>query len=378
MIAIVGAGLGGLMLARILHVNGVETTVYELDASADARTQGGMLDIHEDSGQVALRAAGLYDGFERLVHPGGEAMRIYDRYAVLRHEDKGGSGRPEVHRRDLRNLLLDSLPAGTIRWGAKVTPDLADGAPDGAARLTLADGAPDGAARLTLADGSVVAADLVVGADGAWSKVRPLVSPALPAYEGLSFVELDLIGEHRDAADLIGDGMMFALGNNKGFLAHREPDRLHVYVALRLPEGEAPTGKDALLAEFAGWDERFLDLIRAADGALVPRPIHALPIGHHWPRVPGITLLGDAAHLMSPFAGEGANLALLDAADLAKALLERRDDTEAALTQYEKDLFPRSEEAAAGSAANMDLLFAPDAPSGAVDFFAQLAGDQQT
>jgi 2-polyprenyl-6-methoxyphenol hydroxylase-like FAD-dependent oxidoreductase len=356
MIAIVGAGLSGLMLARILHVNGVESTVFELDGSADARTQGGMLDIHEDSGQIALCAAGLYDGFERLVHPGGEAMRIYDRYAVLRHEDKGEGGRPEVHRRDLRNLLIESLPPGTIRWGSKVT-EVAGG----------------NGGRLTLADGTVVTADLVVGADGAWSKVRPLVSPALPKYEGLSFVELDLIGEHREAADLIGAGMMFALGNNRGFLAHREPDRLHVYVALRLPEGQAPTGKDELLAEFDGWDDRFLDLIRSADGPLVPRPIHALPIGHHWSRVPGVTLLGDAAHLMSPFAGEGANLALLDAADLAAALLEHRGDIEAALTQYEQLLFPRSEEEAAGSAANMDLLFAPDAPDGAVDFFQHLA-----
>ncbi|MGC4939080.1 FAD-dependent oxidoreductase [Kribbella sp. DT2] len=380
-IAIVGAGLSGLMLARILHVNGVEATIYESDASADARTQGGMLDIHDDSGQVALRAAGLYDAFERLVHPGGEAMRIYDRYAVLRYEDKGESGRPEVHRRDLRNLLIDSLPPETIRWGSKVT-EIAAGqsadatGPAGAEDAARAEGAADAegaGGRLTVADGSVVTADLVVGADGAWSKVRPLVSPAMPKYEGLSFVELDLLGEHRDAADLIGDGMMFALGNSRGLLAHREPDRLHVYVALRVAEGAAPTGKDELLAEFAGWDDRLLDLIRSADGALTPRPIHALPIGHQWPRVPGITLLGDAAHLMSPFAGEGANLALLDAADLAAALLAHRDDTEAALTQYEQLLFPRSEESAAGSAANMDLLFAADAPAGAVDFFQHLA-----
>jgi 2-polyprenyl-6-methoxyphenol hydroxylase-like FAD-dependent oxidoreductase len=366
-IAIVGAGLGGLMLARILHVNGVEATIYELDASAEARTQGGMLDIHEDSGQVALRAAGLYDAFERLIHPGGEAMRIYDRQAVLRREDKGGSGRPEVHRRDLRNLLVDSLPPETIHWGSKVT-EVAVG------RSAAADGSDGAVGRLTLADGSVVTADLVVGADGAWSKVRPLVSAALPAYAGLSFVELDLLGEHRDAAELIGGGMMFALGNDRGFLAHREPDRLHVYVALRVPEGAVPTGKDELLAEFTDWDERFRDLIRAADGPLTPRPIYALPVGHQWPRVPGVTLLGDAAHVMSPFAGEGANLALLDAADLAAALLEHRGDTEAALTRYEQLLFPRSEESAAESAANMDLLFAPDAPDGVLDFFGQLAG----
>jgi len=278
-IAIIGAGLGGLTLARVLHVNGIEAAVYELEASPTARTQGGMLDIHEDSGQAALRAAGLYDDFLRIVMPGGEATRIYDQNAVLHHADVS-EGRPEVHRRDLRDLLIGSLPDGVIRWGSKVD-EIVDG-------------------EVRLADASTFTADLLVGADGAWSKVRPLVSDATPTYSGLSFAEVDLVDpdvRHPESAELIGAGLMFALGDGRGFLAHREPDRLHVYVALRA-EAEWSAGditKDALLAGFKDWDDSFLRLIRDADTAPFPRPIHTLPIGHQWKRVPGITLLRGAA-----------------------------------------------------------------------------------
>ncbi|MEU4289454.1 NAD(P)/FAD-dependent oxidoreductase [Kribbella sp. NPDC026596] len=375
-IAIVGAGLGGLTLARVLHVNGIDAAVYELDASPTARTQGGMLDIHEDSGQAALRAAGLYDDFLRIVLPGGEAMKIYDRYAVLHHSDeREDGGRPEVHRRDLRDLLIDSLPGGMIRWGSKVV-DITDGSgpgPDASRAVRLADGSgPRWEVRLD--DGSSFTAELLVGADGAWSKVRPLVSDATPTYAGLSFAELDLLDpdlRHPESAELIGGGLMFALGNGCGFLAHREPDRLHVYAALQTDAAWSADDitRDALLAEFKDWDPRFLRLIHDADTEPFPRAIHSLPIGHQWKRVPGITLLGDAAHLMSPFAGEGANLAMQDGAELAAALLAHPGDTEAALTTYEAALFPRSELSAAESAANLDLCFAPDAPAGLLNFF---------
>ena len=355
-IAIIGAGLGGLTLARVLHVNGIEAAVYELDASPTARTQGGMLDIHEESGQAALRAAELYGEFRRIVMPGGEAMRIYGRDAVLRFADEG-EGRPEVHRRDLRDLMIGSLPDGVIRWHSKVV-EIVD-------------------REVRLADGSTFTADLLVGADGAWSKVRPLVSDATPAYSGLSFAELDLIDpdvRHPESAELIGAGLMFALGDGRGFLAHREPDRLHVYAALRT-EAEWSSGdvtKDALLAEFTDWDDRILRLVRDADATPFARAIHALPIGHQWKRVPGVTLLGDAAHLMSPFAGEGANLAMQDGAELAAALIAHPHDTEAALAAYESDLFPRAEQSAAESAANLDLCFAPDAPTGLLNFFSTI------
>ncbi|WP_231993264.1 NAD(P)/FAD-dependent oxidoreductase [Mitsuaria sp. 7] len=115
-IAIVGAGLGGLMLARVLHVHGIASTVYEAETSPTARTQGGMLDIHDDSGQIALKAARLHDAFVRLIHPGGQASRVLDATGavLLDQPDDGNGGRPEVRRGELRRLLLDSLPADTV------------------------------------------------------------------------------------------------------------------------------------------------------------------------------------------------------------------------------------------------------------------------
>ena len=93
-IAIVGGGLGGLTLARILQVHGISATVYELDATADVRQQGGSLDIHEASGQRALREAGLYEAFRRRTHPEGEATRILDRDGTV-FVDEAGGGRRE-------------------------------------------------------------------------------------------------------------------------------------------------------------------------------------------------------------------------------------------------------------------------------------------
>ncbi|MDI5972854.1 NAD(P)/FAD-dependent oxidoreductase [Streptomyces sp. SL13] len=369
-IAVVGAGLGGLTLARVLHAHGIEAAVFDLDASATARPQGGMLDIHEDSGQVALRAAGLYDEFRALVLPGGEALRVLDRNAVVgrREEDDGDGGRPEVERGQLRDLLLGALPEGTVRWGRKVT---------GARPLG------PGRHEVSLADGTRFTTDLLVGADGAWSRIRPLVSRDVPRYTGMSFVEFDLRDadtRHREAAELIGGGMLFALGAGKGFLAHREPDaRLHVYAALTVPEewssgvgtGDTGAAKAALLEHFADWHPSLRALVADADGALVARPVHALPVGHRWDRTPGVTLLGDAAHLMSPFAGEGANLAMLDGAELALALAAHPDEQEKALAAYEQALFPRGESAAAESAANLVLCFSDTAPQPLLDQFAR-------
>ncbi|MFJ4483572.1 FAD-dependent oxidoreductase [Streptomyces longwoodensis] len=367
-VAIIGAGLGGLTAARVLHVHGVEAAVFEAEASASARTQGGMLDIHEDSGQRALRAAGLYEEFRRIIHPGGQALRLLgpDGTVHVTEEDDATGGRPEVDRGELRDLLLGSLPDGTVRWGRKVT-----------GARTLGDGRHE----VTFADGSALTTDLLIGADGAWSRIRPLVSGARPAYTGVSFVETDLLdaeARHPRSAALVGGGFFLCLGERRGFLAHRESDgSLHIYTALRVDEGwldtvdfgDAAAAKAAVLAHFDGWDEGLRGLVADADGALVPRRIHALPVGHRWDRVPGVTLLGDAAHLMSPFAGEGANLAMLDGAELAEAVAARPDDPEAALAAYEEALFPRSEASAAESAASLETMFGEKGLERMTEFF---------
>lgn len=358
-VTIVGAGLGGLVLARVLHVHGIPVTVHEAEASPTARAQGGLLDIHEENGQPAIAAAGLTEGFRDLILPGREQDRLLDPTGTVlvdspdqaaEHPDRGAGARPEVPRGELRALLLDSLPEGTVRWGNKV-----------AAARPLGEGRHE----ITFADGAALTADLLVGADGAWSRIRPLVSTAVPEYTGTTFVETWLHdGERRHPATAraVGGGSMFAIGDGRWLGAHCErAGTLHAYVALARPRAwfdgldlADPAAVDQVAAEFAGWAPELRALITDSDVTPVLRPLHALPIGHRWPRVPGVTLLGDAAHLAPPD-GEGANLAMQDGAELGRALAEHPDDAEAALAAYEQALFPRSAAAAQAAVAVGEL-----------------------
>jgi len=360
-VTIVGAGLGGLTLARVLFVHGIPATIYEAEPSAEARTQGGQLDIHDYNGQLALEAAGLTGQFRAIIHEGGEATHVIDQNGtvLLDEPDDGTGGRPEVLRGDLRRILLDSLPEGVIQWGRAV-----------AGARPLAGGRHE----LTFADGSAVTTSLLVGADGAWSKIRPLLSDAEPEYVGTTFIETylyDADERHPAAAKAVGGGALFAVAPGQGILGHREPDGvLHAYVALSKPpewiagldsaDPAAVTAKVA--AEFTGWAPELIALITDSDTTPVLRAVNALPIGHRWDRVAGVTLLGDAAHLMSPFAGEGANLAMFDGSELGTAIAAHPGDTETALAQYEQALFPRGAEFAAESDRNHQLMFADDTP----------------
>ncbi|MBB5191172.1 2-polyprenyl-6-methoxyphenol hydroxylase-like FAD-dependent oxidoreductase [Silvimonas terrae] len=359
-IAIIGAGLGGLMLARVLHVHGIAATVYEAEASPAARTQGGLLDIHDFNGQLALKEAGLYAEFLKLIHPGGQASRVFDQGGNLLYadEDDGSGGRPEVRRGELRQILLDALPAQTVQWGHK---------------LASASALGQGRYSLGFTNGSTSTTDLLVGADGAWSRVRPLLSDAQPVYAGLCLIEtwlFDVDQRHQATARMAGGGSMFALAPGKGILTHREPEGvLHAYTVLQKPlDWFATMDQTRIAAEFADWAPALTALITASDTDPVLRPVHELPDNHCWPRMPGVTLLGDAAHLMAP-SGEGANLALLDGAELGKAIAAHRGDMEAALRQYEPALFARSAAAAAQARELQQICYGEHAPQSLVEMF---------
>lgn len=367
-IAIVGAGLGGLVLARVLQRHGIAAAVFEADASADARPQGGMLDIHEHNGQRALRDAGLFDEFLAIVHPGGQAARVLARDGTLLFEDHddGSGGRPEVPRGALRRVLLDSLQPGTVRWGH---------------RLASTTALPGGRHRLEFVDGSAVTADLVVGADGAWSRVRPLVSAARPIYAGLLFFETwltDVDTRHPATAATVGSGALFAVAPGQGILAHREPGGvLHAYVVLKRPQSWAddldmadPAAAAArVAAEFPGWAPALTALVTDSDLPPALRQIHTLPAGHRWPRTPGVTLVGDAAHLLVP-SGEGANLAMLDGAELGQRIAAHPGDLDTALRSFEEAMFPRAAAEAIAADEVTAALFGDGAPQSLLDFFA--------
>ena len=366
-IKIVGAGLGGLTLARVLHLNGIPVTVYDAEASAEARTQGGQLDLHQHNGQLALEMAGLTKEFRSIIHQGGAASRVFDQRGRLLVEtlDDGSLEKPEALRGDIRQILLDSLPSGVVRWGKK---------------LLCATSLGGGRHNLSFADGSSVSTDVLVGAEGTWSKVRALVSDATPKYAGMSYIDTylhDVDARHTATAEVVGDGALYALVSGKGFLAHREAgDIIHNYVILNrsvewfadIDFTDADATRTRVVAEFEGWAPELTALITDSDSTPILRSIYTLPDRHQWPRVPGVTLIGDAAHVTVP-GGEGANIAMLDGAELGQAIAAHLDDIEAAFATYEEVMFPRSEAEAIAAHETVELIFGANAPNGLVDLF---------
>ena len=314
-IAIIGGGPGGLMLARLLQVGGLSVIVFERDSHPGGRPQGGSLDLHGDTGLRAMRLARLEREFTAHARPEDQGDRLYDPDGnILFDHDGAGANRPEIDRAALRQILLESLVPGTVRWGSKVDAIL----PVGEQGWRV------------MADGTPHDFDVVVGADGAWSRVRPLLTEARSSYEGITFVEFGYDARlHPEIDALAGGGKMFAIGDNRVMAAQRNGhQQIRGYAGFRAPEEEgrrletltADEVRAVLRDVFAGWAPSLMRLIEVGDFIGV-RSIYAMPVGHGWESRPGLTMLGDAAHLMSPFAGEGVNLALADAADLADALL---------------------------------------------------------
>ncbi|MBM0232019.1 FAD-dependent monooxygenase [Micromonospora sp. STR1_7] len=361
-IAIAGGGLGGLTLARILHRHGIDAVVYEREADRSARPQGGALDLHPESGQHALAEAGLADRFQSEARPEGEEHRILDPTGrtLVHHEPQplSFSGRPEIDRGALRDLLLDSLPGDTVVWGH---------------RLVAATPRPDGGWELTFHGGHRTGCDILVGADGARSAVRPLLTDAPLSYVA-TLVELnigDVDRRHPDLAELVGPGNLWCVGVNQILAAQRLGDgSLRVGISLRADGRPIDTyrSRRALLDMFDGWDPRLTALIEAGDSAPTPRLIEAMPTGTRWPSRPGITLIGDAAHLMPPV-GEGANQAMLDAAELASQLAADPADPDSAIRAYEEAMFTRIHPIAEMSVRVQAMMLSPTAAEDIVRFF---------
>ncbi|MGC5167983.1 FAD-dependent oxidoreductase [Luteimicrobium sp. DT211] len=356
-ISIIGAGPGGLTAARILQQRGIDVTVYDRDSGPRARNQGGSLDLHDDDGQVALREAGLIDQFFALARFEGQEMRILkpDGGIISHHVPEAGEAiSPEIDRGQLRGLLLDSLIPGTIRWGHE---------------LVSVSGNDAGPRTLTFDDGRTEEADLVIGADGARSRVRAAVSAARPAYAGGTFLEAwfdEMDTEHPELVELVGGGSATASDGDRALFAQRNSGgRMRVYVIQRATadwiaeaglQPDDTTGIRAhLTTQFASWSPALVRLITDNVGPYVDRPLFALPVPLTWQHSPNIALLGDAAHLMPPL-GVGVNLAMLDAAELAVAIASASSLDEA-VTAYESTMIPRSSEIAQMLDGGVEMLF---------------------
>ncbi|OPG05864.1 NAD(P)/FAD-dependent oxidoreductase [Microbispora sp. GKU 823] len=388
-IAVIGGGPAGLTFARVLHRHDHPVTVLERDPAPDARPPGGTLDLHENLGQLALDKAGLLAEFRALSRPEGQAMRILDTDGTVlrdwrpRLDDRAN---PEIDRGQLRDLLLGPLD---VQWGRGVT-EVVPGTRDGVL--------------VRFADGRQETFDLVVGADGAWSRVRPAVSSATPHYTGVTVVETsldDVDTRHPDLARLVGDGSVAVYGVNRGLVAQRNSGgHVKVYAQFRAPldwhtnldrhggvnrRAGLDAGLDAvlgagldladveavrsrLLALFEGWAAPVLDLLRHGT-AFVPRPLYVLPVSHTWAHVPGVTLLGDAAHLMPPL-GVGANLAMLEGAELAESVAAASGpgDLDEAVRAFEEQTWARAGRWAKFTMAGLERLVSPD-PTEALALF---------
>ena len=378
-IAIIGGGPGGLTLARLLQLRGATVHVYERDADRHERVQGGTLDLHHESGLAALGQAGLLDAFWAAYRPGADHMRITDQYATIWHDDHAEAQtatfgdahfRPEIDRGPLRDLLLDSLQPGTVVWGRQ-----------------FAAMQPAGPAwEITFRNGTTATADLVIGADGANSKIRPFATPIRPFYSGVMVVEgtvHDAAQQAPQVSQLLQGGKLFALGQGKTLVVSAKGDgSLNFYLGFKAPETwPRDSGLDFQNAaqlqawfrqEFAGWASLWEELF-AAPAACVPRPQYCMPLTQTWPAQPNITLLGDAAHLMPPYAGEGVNMAMLDALELSNCLTSPQFlDLQTAIAHYEQHMRQRAAAVAQDTLEQTEALHAPGGLAHLVGLFSRV------
>ncbi|KFY71500.1 hypothetical protein V499_08334 [Pseudogymnoascus sp. VKM F-103] len=401
-IAIIGAGPSGLALAALLQAQSIHPTIYDLRAEptpAFFAAPCGMLDLHEDSGLKIIRAAGLWDAFQAELGGCSEECRVLSPAAETLHTDQGQlSSRPEIARNALTKLLLGAVTPGSVKWGHKVSSVHSARTETGATEVTLDLGA-DGKATY----------DFVVGADGAWSRVRAMLTDIVPVYTGAQYVNAtlrDATAKFPQLVDLVGSGTTMALGGGRGMMTHRGPqDSIRLYIAVKTPlenwaeeigiAGKTTAeAKEVLLGEGGGfekWAPELRELLSTAcdeetsdhPGTVVDvLPLYMLPAGSRWETQVGATLVGDAAHLMTPWGGEGVNQALLDSLELSnvvggvgqvESVVEWQEKLEAPMKGFEEAMVVRAKEVAEQSSKNGEMMLGEHGGQAIADIFKMFA-----
>jgi len=378
-IAIVGGGPGGLTLARLLQLKGAYVKVYERDVNKDVRVQGGALDLHTESGLAALHKAGLMDEFKARYRPGAEKIRVVDNQAKIyfdEHTKKDTrtfgdkNHRPEIDRGPLRDILLSSLNPDTVVWDSHI----------------LAIEPVQDAWKLVFQNGDTTTADIVIGADGANSKIRPFVTDITPYWTGITMLE----GSIKDAETtaptihkLLKGGKIFAFGNEKTLIVSSKGDGSFGFAtACKTDEfwfrdsGIDFKDNQQVLAwfkkEFSQWGSVWHELFEDGKTLFIPRPQYCMPLNQKWKARSNITLIGDAAHWMPPFAGEGVNMAMLDALQLSESLTEPSfSNIQAAIVHYEKQMLARFAKIGQDTLFNTEWMHQPNALNDVLALFSK-------
>lgn len=378
-IAIVGGGPGGLTLARLLQIKGVDVRVYERDINKDVRIQGGALDLHTESGLAALDKAGLLNEFKTHYRPGAELTRVVnnqakiyaDQHPVGTAETFGDKNhRPEIDRGPLREIMLNSLKPDTVVWDSHI----------------LSIEKLQDTWKLVFQNGNGVIADIVIGADGANSKIRPFVTDIKPFWTGIMVIEGSIKDSEKTAPTihkLLKGGKIFAFGNEKALIVSSKGDGSFGFgTSFKTKElWDKESGIDfkdnkQMLAwfkqEYKEWSSIWHELFENENTLFIPRPQYCMPLNQKWKAQSNIALIGDAAHWMPPFAGEGVNMAMLDALQLSESLTSREfANTQTAIANYEKQMFKRFAIAGQGTLFNTEWMHQPKALKDMLSMFSQ-------